>query len=315
MKKKSEEVTPTKLMKYPKVITLGATYTENALIGEVILQEKIDGSQLRWGWDIDGDFHVCSKNQEVHIEAPGMFKEGIEHLEKVWGVSHGLGSIGEYPIFFGEYLQRPKHNTLKYERIPKNHIVLFDALVNGKWQSREELGIWAKFWGIDLIPEFAVGKMTIEDLMKFLETDSYLGNEKAEGVVIKNYNQLIEVNGQIRPLFTKYVNKKYRERSGQDREQKAGRFGLQAWLLSWKNENRWLKALQHLVEAQTIVNEPKDIGALIKEVIRDLDEEETENIKNYLYDAYIKDIRNIATRGIPGWYKELLLERLNTEEK
>lgn len=300
-----------RLPSYPKVLNLGSTYTENALIGEVILQEKIDGSQFRWGWNADGDFHVCSKNQEVHAEAPGMFKEGIEHLMKFYKLWKPKVVKGNF--FFGEYLQKPKHNTLKYGQTPRNHIVLFDVIDNGKWQSRTELEGWAKFWDIDPIPEFAVGKMTIEDLMKFLETDSYLGNEKVEGVVIKNYGQLIEVNGVIRPLFTKYVNQKYRERHGKEYK-KSIKVTLQDWLTAWKDENRWLKALQHLTEEQKIVNEPKDIGALIKEVIRDLDEEETENIKNYLYDTYIRDIRNIATRGIPSWYKELLLKNVKEEK-
>ena len=308
-----KEVTPTKqkaLPSYPKVLTLGSTYTENALIGEVILQEKIDGSQFRWGWNADGSFHVCSKNQKVHVEAPGMFKEGVEHLLKLENAMVGCPNT----VFFGEYLQKPKHNTLKYEKTPINHIVLFDAMANGKWLTRKALQQWVIPWDIDLIPEFAVGKMTIEDLMKFLETDSYLGNEKVEGVVIKNYGQLIEVNGVIRPLFTKYVNQEYRERHQKNPAQRSKRLTIQDWLGSWKNENRWLKALQHLTEAQTIVNEPKDIGALIKEVIRDLDEEETENIKNYLYDTYIRDIRNIATRGIPSWYKELLLKNIKEEK-
>lgn len=46
----------------------------------------------------------------------------------------------------------------------------------------------------------------------------------------------------------------------------------------------------------------------------DIDEEETENIKNFLYGRYIKTIKTYATRGFPEFYKELLLERLKEND-
>lgn len=291
--------------RYPKVLVLGSTYTENALVGEVILQEKIDGSQLRWGWDEDGQFHVASRNKEIIQDNAGMFKEGVKTLLS------NQRKTSKNSYFFGEYLQRPKHNTLKYDATPKNHIVLFDATVDGQWLTRKELAEWAYFWDIDLIPEFYVGECDVDRLKDLnAKTDSYLGGEKIEGVVIKNYGQLLEVHGVVRPLFTKYVREEYKERHQKNPEHRPKKTTVQDYLISFRNENRWLKAIQHLQEDGKLLNEPKDIGALIKLIQQDIEEEEKENIKDFLYSVYEQDIKRIAIRGFPEWYKERLLERI-----
>ena len=292
------------LPRYPKVLTLGATYTENALVGEVVLQEKVDGSQFRFGWDDEEKFRVFSKNKEVHLEAAGMFEGGVK------AVMHEDGLYKNVTLF-GEYLQKPKHNTLRYEKTPTNHVVIFDGLDDMGWMTRDTLEEWAEYFHVDLIPEFYVGKCDIEKLKELnAKTDSYLGGEKIEGVVIKNYNQTIEVWGVLRPIFAKYVQEEFKERHQKNPEHRPKKQTIQDYLKSFRNENRWLKAIQHLKEEGKLENQPRDIGPLIKLVHTDIDEEETENIKEYLYSQYIKDIKYIATSGLPEWYKEKLLENV-----
>lgn len=46
---------------YQKILTLGSNFTENALIGEVIIQEKIDGSLFAFGVNEDGQVVTRSK--------------------------------------------------------------------------------------------------------------------------------------------------------------------------------------------------------------------------------------------------------------
>jgi len=43
------------LMQYPKVLTLGSYMTDRALVGKVVVQEKVDGSQFRFGVVLDKD--------------------------------------------------------------------------------------------------------------------------------------------------------------------------------------------------------------------------------------------------------------------
>jgi len=93
--------------------------------------------------------------------------------------------------------------------------------------------------------------------------------------------------------------------------------GMLLWSASiWSNlitEAGWNKAVQHLREQNLIVDEPKDIGGIIKEVIKDIEEEEKEYIKEELYTAYIKSIKSGVTVGIPEWYKRKLLNNLKED--
>ena len=71
------------------------------------------------------------------------------------------------------------------------------------------------------------------------------------------------------------------------------------------------KAVQHLREDGSLLGEPKDIGPLIKEVIRDTMEEETDYIKETLFAWAKKDIARRVTSGLPEWYKQQLLESMD----
>ena len=143
---------------YPKVLNLGAPYTHNALVGDVIIQEKVDGSQLRWGFDDKGEFHIGSKGREIHSDnQEGMFALAFTYLSKHPILARKWANTW----FFGEYLCKPKHNCLAYDHTPLNNIVLFDCMYYQEsgglkaisWMTAEELRVSAKDWGVDLIPE------------------------------------------------------------------------------------------------------------------------------------------------------------------
>lgn len=309
---RNKEVKMAGIFLYPKVLTLGSAYTENALEGKVVVQEKYDGSQIRWGINQDGIFEVCSRRRKIPIEQPGQFKKGIEYLMEAY---EEIKPLPPLIMFFGEYLQKPKHNVLKYERIPKNHIVLFDALVDGNYVNREDLERWAEVWGIEAAVELFRGDATIDILRDLLKGNaSSLGKEDIEGVVIKNYDQQIVLGGVVRPLFTKLVQSKYRERK-QVADKKARGMGIERFILSFRNENRWQKALQYLKDEGKLANEPKDIGLLIKRIHKDIEEEETENIRNFLLKKVIKKIKAVSSSGVAEWYKDKLIERLKKEER
>ena len=37
------------------------------------------------------------------------------------------GLLAPGVTYYGEYLQKPKHNTLCYDRVPKDNIIIFDV--------------------------------------------------------------------------------------------------------------------------------------------------------------------------------------------
>lgn len=292
---------------FGKILTLGSAYTENALNGEVIIQEKVDGSQFAFGFDEEGVLHFRSKSQPIQTDnPPKMFKEAVFHILKMAAAK----KFDPYPndsYFYGEMLEKPKHNVLKYDKIPKNHIVLFDAIVEGKFFNRTELSVAANHLEVDLIPELFKGAAGKDDILSLLATPSYLGGG-IEGVVIKNYSQTIIINGTVCPLFTKYVKDSFKERHKVDWASAKG--NLISFIQSFKNEARWLKAIQTLRDKELLDNQAKDIGPLIKHIQKDVLEEETENIKNELLKIYEDDILKSATRGFPEFYKKVLLDKV-----
>lgn len=296
---------------YTKVLTIGSAFTENALVGEVVIQEKVDGSQFRFGVNEDGELVCGSKSARIMFEAPPkMFKRGAEYLLSI------KEKILKYPkntYFYGEYLDKPKHNVLKYNAVPKNNIVLFDALIEGTFVQREGLEKIAKDLEIDLIPELYHGFATVDFVKDLVINDiptSYLGDEKIEGVVIKNYKETILLGGQVFPLFTKYVREGFKERHSTEWKIKKPKDSINFYIQSFKSDARWQKAFQYLRDQDKLENQPKDIATLIKRVNQDIAEEETENIKNDLFKIAFPEIMRIATNGLPEWYKTKLLENV-----
>ena len=143
---------------YNKILTLGSAYTENALIGEVVIQEKVDGSQFRFGLDERGDLVVGTKGTIIgHPDENIMFKPGAEYIFSIEKVIKDF--FAPNTLFYAEYLQKPKHNVLVYEKVPTNHIVLFDVILGGKYVDRGQLEWIANYLNIDVIPELFRGQL------------------------------------------------------------------------------------------------------------------------------------------------------------
>ena len=68
------------------------------------------------------------------------------------------------------------------------------------------------------------------------------------------------------------------------------------------------QAVQHLRDNGELTGTPKDIGPLIKEIRKDVMEEEKEAIKATLWSIYQNDFLATATNGFPQWFKEKLVK-------
>jgi len=287
---------------YSSPKAFGHRLVNDILDGHVIIQEKVDGSQLSFGV-FDGELCVRSHNAQVDLEAPGMFGIAVEHLKTVteW-MTDGC-------TYRGEYLAKPKHNTLSYDRIPKGHIVLFDVDTgNTSYLIAEELVMGhAMVLGLEPVATLWEGdgkEVTLDMLKNLLETESILGGEKIEGVVIKNYDKYID----DKVMMAKYVSTEFREKHGTDWKQRNP--GTIEFIISQFNKEAiWNKAVQHLSEDGELDREPKDIGKLMKELNIDIKREHEEEIKEMLYASEIKKIIKGITNGFPEWYKEQLAEK------
>ncbi len=177
--------------------------------------------------------------------------------------------------------------------------------------SPDDLAIAAEVLGLESVPVLFEGELDSLSAADFvrglMERDSILGGQKIEGVVIKNYEAF---GHDGKTLMGKYVSEAFKEVHEKDWKKRNPNKGdiLDEICEALRSEARWNKAVQHLKEDGTLIGEPKDIGLLIREVIRDTLEEESEFIKERFFLWARKDISRRITYGLPEWYKEKLLE-------
>ena len=293
------------LSSYSKIYALGHRALALLLDGEVVVQEKVDGSQFSFGRR--GSGLICrSRNQVIDCDAPEkMFAPGVEYVQSV------ADRLIDGATYRCEYLKSPKHNTLAYDRIPENHLIVFDIdLADQDYQSPETVRDLAADIGLETVPTLLAGILAnAEQFEALLECDSILGGQKIEGIVVKNYAHFDP--GTSKTLMGKYVSERFKEVHGASWRARNPNKGdiIQAIGSSLCTETRWDKAIQHLRESGELTDSPKDIGALIQGVTVDVLEEEADAIKEQLFEWAWKAIRRHATAGLPEWYKARLAQR------
>lgn len=301
-----------RLHSYPSIFAVGHRALVGLLDGPVIIEEKIDGSQITFGV-IDGELCIRSKGAEIFADAPEkMFALGVE---KIKGVTDKLVPGWHYR---GEFLQKPKHNTLVYSRVPTNHIVIFDIDKDGigDFADRATKEHAALVLGFDVIPELFRGRIeSVEQLQQIIDRDSYLGGQKVEGVVIKP--EKYDVFGKDKKvLMAKFVRADFQEMNSKEfrKTNPTKNDMIQLLGLALKTEARWRKVVQHLKERGAIEGSPKDIGALFKELHADIEKECADEIRERLYRWALPQIKRIAAAGLPEWYKGQLAQQQFTAE-
>jgi hypothetical protein len=217
-------------------------------------------------------------------------------------------------IYRGEYLEKPKHNTLVYSRTPEKNIIIFDVMIAPEtylWAS-EKL-VEAHRLGLECVPLLYSGKVeNFEMFSAFLENTSILGGTKIEGVVIKNY-QLFTM--EKKPAMGKYVSEAFKEVHNKDWKERnpTGKDMVLILTEKYRSEARWQKSVIHLKEAGALDGSPKDIGPLMREVPADILKECEAEIKEALFKHFWHNIARGVTRGLPEWYKEELAKSAFSE--
>jgi len=217
--------------------------------------------------------------------------------------------------FYGEFLNKPKHNVLCYNRVPKNNIMLFGVFEEGKGFCKlySKLQQWACELDLEPVPLIEKCEIKSKDgLVEFLNEESILGGPKVEGVVVKNYDQTILIGGHVYPSFGKFVREEFKEKL--NKTWTSGKDKVQEFVDSFRTEARWQKGIQHLRECGQLESEPRDIGKLLVEIKNDLIEEEELNIKEGLYRLFKDQILRRAVAGFAEWYKEQLLNNAFKED-
>lgn len=289
---------------YGKIYAIGHAAVKNLFNGEVLIEEKVDGSQFSFGV-FNGEIKCRSKGKEQHPDAPDdMFKRAIEVVRQL------APNLRDGYTYRGEYLQKPKHNALSYDRTPTLNIILFD-IASGEecYLNYEDKKAEAERIGLEVVPLVFKGIVTDVDMFKsFLEATSVLGGKKIEGVVVKNYAQF---DNEKKSLKGKFVSEEFKEvHKATWGEANPGKADMLTFLgMKYATHARWHKAVQHLKENGVLTDSPKDIGNLMKEVQRDVEEECLQEIMETLANWALPHIRRKVISGIPDWYKEQLLQQ------
>jgi hypothetical protein len=313
-----------KLNNYCKIFNLGHKAITDLFLNEVIIEEKIDGSQFSFGVR-DGVLFCNSHHCQLNIDSAGMFQPACDYVKTI------KDRLVDGWTYRGEFLAKPHHNVLQYTRIPQNHIILFDidTGIEDYITNRKDTYILDKkeiafTLGLECVPMIGYSIMdnqfcpipylwTESDLKRFLNLESCLGGTTIEGVVIKNYFRF-GIDGHC--LMGKYVSDKFKEMA--QRHQKkvnpSNKDTIEEIGSELCVEARWLKAVQALREQNLLEDAPQDIGKLLKQVNTDIMAECSDYIKERLYSMARRKILQRATRGLPMWYKEELLKKQFNKE-
>lgn len=294
---------------YPSIYNLGHKAVDNLLSVPVLVEEKVDGSQFSFGISDEGDVRVRSKGATMLLDAPeGMFLEAVATVKEL--ADAGLLHPGW--TYRAEYLRRPKHNALAYDRIPRKHLIVFDVnpgLEN--YLSYPAKAEEAARLGLEVVPSLYEGMVTnINQFRDLLSTKSILGGQTIEGVVIKPSDYSL-FGPDKKTLMGKFVSEAFKETHAHAWKEAnpssadiATRLGN-----TYNTEARWHKAVQHLREAGRLEDSPRDIGLLVREVPEDILRECETEIRDALFAWAWPHIRRQVTTGLPEWYKEQLLKR------
>jgi hypothetical protein len=294
---------PLHVSTYPKVWNVGHQSVKDLFEKPVHLQEKVDGSQISFGRS-GNELAMRSKGAPLHgVGENKMFDKGIVEIQE----AQDLLMPGY--TYRGEYLEKPKHNTLIYERVPRHHIAIFDVQrPDGTFLEPSLVAESALELGFDVVPSF--GSQLIQspdDLLQYLERDSFLGGTKIEGVVAKRYDVLTQFGD---PMFGKYVSEAFKEtHRGDWKDRNPTKDDILTLIVNeYRNPVRWAKAAQHMRDAGTLEGSPRDIGPMMAEVKRDILAECQDEIAQRLFKHFWKQIERGTTQGLPEWWKRELLE-------
>lgn len=287
---------------YGKIFALGHGMIADLFHDPVVVEEKIDGSQFSFRRDGE-TVHFRSKNVAIHDGNEGMFALGCAAIREIGD------RLREGWTYRGEYLQKPKHNGLAYDRIPARHVMLFDIDTGLEmYVTPDERRAEAGRIGLESVPVVYAGTIdSPRDIFALMEGVSCLGGQKPEGLVFKNYHR---AGPDKKLMMGKHVSEEFKEVQRDEWKKENPKSGdiLEILGEKYRTPARWNKAVQHLRERGEYEGSPRDISALLKEVQNDVTAECADEIREQLYRWAIKHVLRKSVAGLPEWYKSQLVE-------
>lgn len=178
---------------------LDNTDIKRLLIGDIIVEEKFDGSNVGIVRHRKG-FALQKRNSLV---GPSVH----EQFDFFYSWANNMNyerimSVPENTLIYGELLYAV--HTIYYSRLP-DYVLVFDVRQNGSWMNYDERKEFCERHGFHMVPLVARGTFTKDELMNLVPKVSAYGDE-AEGIVVKRYAKHGYFKGKIvKPGFIKQL--------------------------------------------------------------------------------------------------------------
>lgn len=195
--------------KYMHIERVGQDEVDGLLIGKVIVQPKIDGSNCQV-WNEAG-IHIGSRNQEIVGDNDHMgFVDWVQQNDDLL-----ISWFAEHPAWrlYGEWLVR--HTLKTYRESAWRRFYVFDVFDDESEQfvPYEQYQPELDRLGFDYIPVMATATNPTEEVLRrFVEQNTFLideGKGAGEGIVIKRYDF---VNRFGRVVWGKLVRNDFKEK-------------------------------------------------------------------------------------------------------
>lgn len=303
---------------YPKLWALGGNNVRSIFDGNVVIQEKVDGSQISFG-NIDGVLKIKSKNRTIDHGSKNvdrLFADAVKHIR----ILFGGGLLNPGWTYRAEVLSAKKHNTLEYGRVPQGNLVIYDIECSlNCFLCQSLVGEESKLLGCAYAPVYFDGTIDSDTdvysmLSDLLLNESFLGGPKIEGLAIKNYSKTTD-QGHI--MMAKFVSDEFREQHAVPWKKRnpGSRDILKSLTEKYKTEQRWMKSIFALRDSGVLDYSARDIGLIVSDIQKSLSEEESDHIKDVLYSWAWRKISRGVVSGLPEFYKKWLLEESDSCQK
>jgi ATP-dependent RNA circularization protein (DNA/RNA ligase family) len=155
---------------------------EEFLKSELIVEEKVDGSNLGISFDSSGRLRVQNRGDYLHHPYVGQWKKLQEWLDQ--RINQLTDILTDRYILFGEWLYA--QHSVFYDRLPDWYLG-FDiySKENGQFMSCGSRNALFNGLGISAVPLIRQGHFSLDEL-KGLLSRSRLGDEPAEGVYLRS---------------------------------------------------------------------------------------------------------------------------------
>lgn len=291
------------------------------------VQEKLDGSQFTFVLNPDYNSEDPKSQQLLFYNKCGAINPTNKIFLKAMNMLNVLAKTGRMSsqyVYHGEAICSTNHGVVKYERVPKYYVVLYDlTTLDGKYQHPTTVKAEARRLGLEsahvlylnfdrsispyevcqrLVDEIAAGKIK-----------SMLGGTP-EGVVLKH--ESFVSRGKTVATKLKLVTPAFRESHAmkQHKEQATPASSIEEIGKAYSLEARFHKSYQHLRDAGKLKHVMEDVIKIKEELDDDLERECRDEIMMYLWAELAPYVKRACRTGFDDWYKRYL-ETLNAAEK